>query len=280
MDVKLSLGATAPSLLICPPSEAQAAYGLASLLDTFDEDRPRRNRRAFEENVIPLERRGRLKGGRGSLRGSLLEPVGGTTETALSGGSDEAPILVRLACSLMGPHHPDLVDLVHRALGDARANVEDSRMTVLGAEFAMLVLFTVESRRLPQLDADLADLCRRFSLERLMRETSRPAARQPGTRLHVELSGVDHEGIVRALTRHLGEEGLQVEDLEARVMPASGAQLPRVVVTLELQVPPGASLEEVEEGLHQVAASQHLEVDMRLAEPQPLPACAPVLSLV
>lgn len=280
MDVNVCHGAAAPSLLICPPTESQAVFGMASLLDTFDEDRPRRNRRAFEENVIPLERRVRMKSGR-SVGGSLMGPVGATPDLAGAGGTDDAPVLVHLALSLMGPQHPDLVQLVTRAIGEAHANIEDSRMTVLGAEFAMLVLLSVESRRQPQLVGALEDLARRFSLGLLVRETSRPVSRTAGIGLHVELSGLDHEGIVRALTRYLNEQGMQVEDLEARVTPPSGSQIPRATVSLKVQAPHHLSLEEVEEGLQQVAASQHLDLEVRPADAQPARAWGlePVFSL-
>lgn len=279
MDVNLR-GATAPSLLICPPSEAQAVYGMAALLDTFDEDRPRRNRRAFEENVIPLERRGRVKVGR-APGGSLMGPVAAATEAGMSAGADEAPILVHLALSLMGPHHPDLVDLVTRAIAEAHANIEDSRMTLLGAEFAMLILVSVESRRQPQLCKALEEISRRFSLGLLVRETSRTAPRPVGVGLEIELTGLDHEGIVRALTRYLAEQGLEVEDLEARVSPPRGAQIPRASVSLKVQAPPDVCLQEVEEGLQQIAAAQHVDLEFRPTDPQPVrtPAWECVLSL-
>lgn len=267
MNVNLLSGAPAPAVLCCAPSEAQALFGMTSLLDTFDEDRPRRNRRAGEENVIPLERRVRSKSGRTYGR-SLLGPLGAAPETGPGSGSDEAPAMVYLALSLMGPHSPELVDLVARAVGEAHANIEDSRMTRLGAEFAMLVLVSVERRRQPQLQSALEEVARLHGLGLLVRETSRPPG-APGTAVHVELNGLDHEGVLRALTRHLAEQGMEVEDLEARVSPPSATQVPRATVSLKIQVPAELTLEQIQEGLRGVAASQHVDIEVRFDRPFP-----------
>lgn len=176
---------------------------------------------------------------------------------------EEAPVVVHLACSLMGPQHPDLVDLVTRTIDEAHASIQDSRMTVLGSEFAMLVLLSVEGRHRRALESGLEEVAHRFRLGLMVQVTSRPGSYNVGTGLFVEASGVDREGIVRALAACLAEQGVQVQDMEARVTPPRGPAVPLATIRLKAQVPQNVCLEVVKEGLQKLAAARHLEVQVR-----------------
>ncbi len=264
MNTNSYTGAEAPHLLICPASDAQAVFNMARFCDRRGSGRRRRAPDLQEEDSAPQDLFSRRRAGL-VVQGPWLGPVALDSDQGETLAPEQAPVVVHLACSLMGPQHPDLVDLVTRTIDEAHASIQDSRMTVLGSEFAMLVLLSVEDRHRRALESGMEELAHRFRLGLMVQATSRPGSYNAGTGLYVEASGVDREGIVRALAACLTEQGVQVEDMEARVTPPRGPSVPLATIRLKAQVPQDVCMEVVKEGLQRLAAARNLEVQVRSA---------------
>jgi glycine cleavage system transcriptional repressor len=81
----------------------------------------------------------------------------------------------------------------------AGANLEDSRMAVLGGEFAMVLLCSGSAAELARLEAQKDAVGRKLGLELSLRDTTSPASRA-SERIRVQVSGLDRPGIVDAVT--------------------------------------------------------------------------------
>src|SRR5262249_41298661 len=153
---------------------------------------------------------------------------------------------------------------VAEALWRAGCNIEDTSMTLLRSEFAMIVI----ARRPPGLTTDalaagLRELEGRLGLQIHLKELSaeESAAEAPsGQPYVVSVYGADRTGIVYRVTLLLAERGINIPDVNTRVL--AGSQPPVYVMLLEIDLPPA-----VEEGALRAAlagVASELGVDVTL----------------
>jgi glycine cleavage system transcriptional repressor len=170
------------------------------------------------------------------------------------------------ALSVVGRDRPGIVAAVSEVLLRHQVNIEDSQMTILRGHFTMvLVLAVPDDTDAAGLDADLAQARRRLDLEALslteLEETGAPAEAAPS---HiVTVYGADHPGIVHAVTAALAERGANITDLSTRL---AGEEPPVYVLMMEIELPGGLSIDEVEGALRRVVEEQQLELSVHPLE--------------
>ncbi|HEY3998460.1 MAG TPA: ACT domain-containing protein [Candidatus Xenobia bacterium] len=158
-----------------------------------------------------------------------------------------------LLLSLVGPDRTGLVDMISGAIFKHRGNLEDSRMAVLGGEFAMLLLVTVPDEARAELEAAVQEAAHGLGLLLTVKPTTPRRVPTESTALELRVEGMDHEGIVHDIVHFLAEQGVSVETLESSVTMAPHTGSPLFSMHLHLDVPPAMSLNVLEHGLVTVA---------------------------
>ena len=166
--------------------------------------------------------------------------------------------------SAIGRDRPGLVSELARLVLDCDANLEDSRMTILGTDFAVILLCSSRA-------ADAADrlalgskrLERDHGLTILVRELPagrRPAIPAPGTRLYrVEAAGEDRAGIVAGICGVLAEHGVNIVELDTQSRPGEGGA-PQYELTIRAEVPNAVDPRTLREALLREAERLVLDV--------------------
>lgn len=166
--------------------------------------------------------------------------------------------------SAIGRDRPGLVSELARLVLDSEANLEDSRMTILGTDFAVILLCSSRA-------ADAADrlslgskrLERDHGLTILIRELPagrRPAIPAPGTRLfRVEAAGEDRAGIVAGICGVLAEHGVNIVELGTQSRPGPGGA-PQYQLTIRAEVPDAVEPRVLREALLREAERLVLDV--------------------
>jgi len=116
-------------------------------------------------------------------------------------------------------------------------NIEESKMAVLGGEFAAIVLIAMAEPALAGLEAALGDLERDLALHLELKRTSRPQGLPAeGRPYRLETVSLDTPGIVQAITALLKRHRINIEELETATQPApwTGAPMFRMHATLIL----------------------------------------------
>jgi len=157
------------------------------------------------------------------------------------------------AVAVMGRDRPGIVAAVSGALLQLGGNVEDAMTSLLSGHFAlMLVCSAPESVGPGEVRAALASLpddlqVAVWDLDRRL-ERSRPT--------HVlTVYGPDQPGIVHRVASVLAEADVNICDMTCRL--SNGALY---ALTLEVEVPPDRSVEELEVRLREAIASMGLEL--------------------
>jgi peptide deformylase len=145
-----------------------------------------------------------------------------------------------LALSAIGRDRPGIVAAVTAALLEHGANVEDSQMTILRGHFAMMLILAVpDDADRDALAAGLDEAARSLDLEALslrdVEDTETPA---PGPSHMVTVYGVDHPGIVHDAAKALADRGIDITDLNTRLLDEEGDSL--YVLMMEVALPAGA----------------------------------------
>ena len=151
-----------------------------------------------------------------------------------------------LAVTAIGTDRPGIVAAVTRALVDHGCNLEDTSMSILRGQFAMVLVVAAP----PGLDAATLEEALAAAAPDLVvavRTLAGPgatAADDPGDRWTVVVYGADHPGIVHGIATVLADAGANIVDLTTRV---TGEPKPIYAMVMEVALPPdltGATLEE------------------------------------
>ncbi len=167
--------------------------------------------------------------------------------------------------SALGPDRPGLVAEVTDYLSAHGANVEDSRMAVLGAEFGMMILVSGTREQLAVVGRDIGDLRGSTGLDITLRPTKSPYEhrRAPVIPCIVVADAFDREGIVRSIARALRESGANIVSLETTTYeaPVTGSPLFRMEARVDL--PKELTITKLRAALAPVADEENLDIEVR-----------------
>lgn len=171
--------------------------------------------------------------------------------------------------SAIGRDRPGLVAELAQLIFDCDANLEDSRMTILGSDFAVILLCSATApEAADRLAVGAKRLEREHGLTILLRHLEggpRPSVPAPGTRLYrVEAVGEDKAGIVSGLCRVLAERGVNVADLATRSRPGPGGS-PHYELRMAIEVPETLDPETLRAALEREASRLVIDVVLEAA---------------
>ena len=162
----------------------------------------------------------------------------------------------------VGADRVGIVDELTSVILSRRCNIEESRMAVLGGEFAIVLLFSGEAdgvrallEELPVRGADLA-------LNISAKETVAPKADPQSRPYLLESVSLDTPGIVHSVTSLLRRHGVNIEDLETETTPAPWTGAPLFRMRARLSVPAAASIARLREDLEDLEAQTNLDLKL------------------
>ncbi len=142
-----------------------------------------------------------------------------------------------LVISALGKDRPGIVDELTRRILDDGCNIVDSRMTVLGGEFAMLLMIEGSWNTLAKLEAALPEVKRQMGLTVISERTQE---REPHANLMpymVEVVALDHPGIVHNLARFFSQRAINIEDMVTTGYAAPHTGTPMFSVHMTVGIP-------------------------------------------
>jgi glycine cleavage system transcriptional repressor len=171
--------------------------------------------------------------------------------------------------SAIGQDRPGLVAELAQLVYDAEANLEDSRMTILGNDFAVILLASssqtgtgdrllLGTKRLER-DHGLTILVR--ALEGQPRGPV-PAPGHAAYRVHA--AGADKAGIVASVCRVLAAHEVNIADLATRSRPGEGGS-PHYEMSMTVEVPARLDVSQLRKALDGAAEQLRLDVELEPA---------------
>ena len=169
--------------------------------------------------------------------------------------------------SAIGKDRPGIVADVSEVIYECGGNIEDSSMSLLRNNFALLLLFSTEREEVSQkLSAGL----KRLEWEKKLTvffspiplEEAHPQAKEPTDRFEITTSGIDHAGIVYKVCRLLTDRGVNIVDMETHRVASAESGTPLFEMDIRIDVPRSMSEQGLREDLHHLA--DELVIDLVL----------------
>lgn len=162
----------------------------------------------------------------------------------------------------IGADRPGIVDRVSSLIHDAGGNIEDSRMAILGGDFALILLFTGGAPAVARVRRGMVRAARALRLTYSLKST-RPRGKAGGHLVcRLRVTGLDHPGIVHRVGSVLAGGGVNVASLDTHVSEAPESGAPVFVLTAELQVPLGLPVAELRAGLQRACDAEALDFSL------------------
>jgi glycine cleavage system transcriptional repressor len=156
------------------------------------------------------------------------------------------------------------VEAISKFIFEHGCNLEDSRMAILGGEFAIVMLVAGEDGQVAKLRSDAAAFGERNGLIVATKLTSAPGAREAKTaqRYAIRAVGLDHEGIVHQIAHALASLGVNIETLESTTTPAPHTGDPQFILDMQVQRPAQLSDEQLRERLTEACETVNVDVEI------------------
>ncbi|MCW8905653.1 MAG: glycine cleavage system protein R, partial [Sedimenticola sp.] len=126
-----------------------------------------------------------------------------------------------LVISALGNDRPGIVDQLSKAILDIGCNIADSRMTVLGGEFAILLMVEGNWNTLGKLEEAISGLEKKLDLTIIARRTEQRERREACLPYIVQVVSLDHPGIVHQLANFFSSRRINIEDMATTSYPAA-----------------------------------------------------------
>jgi glycine cleavage system transcriptional repressor len=173
------------------------------------------------------------------------------------------------AVTAIGRDRPGIAAAISGALLELEGNIEDSQMSILRGQFAVVLIVSLADPVDPEAVGErLARVRTDLGLEAItINPIGDPGIEGPRPSHVIRVHGADHPGIVHAVASALAERAVNITGLETRIAGAADARIYVMIMEVALA---GASEAEIEAALREVAGRAGVEVSISPLESEAL----------
>ncbi|MEJ1379707.1 MAG: glycine cleavage system protein R [Candidatus Sedimenticola sp. (ex Thyasira tokunagai)] len=142
-----------------------------------------------------------------------------------------------LVISALGKDRPGIVDDLSKVILEGGCNIADSRMTVLGGEFAILLLVEGNWNTLAKLEDVVTALEQQLELTITVKRTAERKTAKNQLPYCVEVVALDNPGIVHHLAGFFSKRNINIEDLLTSSYAAAHTGTPMFAVHMSVGIP-------------------------------------------
>jgi glycine cleavage system transcriptional repressor len=142
----------------------------------------------------------------------------------------------------VGPDRVGIVDDLSGAVSRAGGNIEESKMAVLGGEFAVIMLVSGSGPSVAALSQSMPGFGEARGLHVSCQPTHEPRGGEKGRPYLLQAVCLDTPGIVHSVTEVLRRYGINIEDLETETARAPWTGAPMFRLSAHLVIGPSVSV--------------------------------------
>jgi len=141
-----------------------------------------------------------------------------------------------LVISALGSDRPGLIRDLAKAVTGAGCNIADCRMTLLGGEFALLLLASGSWNAVAKLESQAAALGKKLDLAITTRRTEERAAREMMPYV-VDVAALDRPGILSEVADFFARRDISIEEMSSWSYAAASTGADMVSISLNISLP-------------------------------------------
>lgn len=147
-----------------------------------------------------------------------------------------------LVTSAIGSNKPGMVEAFSRTVKECGCSIVDSRMTVLGGEFAMILLLSGTWDSIAKLEAALPRLEQQLGLHITSRRTTSDTSSHSFMPYAVEVVAMDHPGIVHEIAHFFSHREINIVELNTGSYAAAHTGSPMFSLHMTISIPSDLSI--------------------------------------
>ncbi len=147
-----------------------------------------------------------------------------------------------LVISALGNDQPGIVNELSKAILNQGGNITESRMTVLGGEFAMMLLVTGSPECIDNIISRLDKTGEKLNLTIIAKETQPQTSESKRLPYQITVVSMDHPGIVHDISDFLSSRRLNIEEIETKTYPAAHTGTPMFSLDMTISIPADSSV--------------------------------------
>lgn len=141
-----------------------------------------------------------------------------------------------LIISALGSDRPGLIRDLAKAVADVGCTIADCRMTLLGGEFALLLLASGNWNAVAKLESQAASLAKKLDLAITTRRTEERAPRDMMPYV-VDVAALDRPGILSEVADFFARRDINVDEMSSWSYAAASTAADMVSISLNISVP-------------------------------------------
>lgn len=169
--------------------------------------------------------------------------------------------------SAIGEDQTGLVDRLSEWVLDNDCNIEDSRMVVLGGEFAILLLVSGNWNSIAKLEDQLTGLQDKLGMQIASKRTESKPRQGSFLPYAVDVIALDHPGIVHNLASFFSHRQINIQDLSTATYAAPHTGTPMFSVRMLLDVPADMHIATLREEFQTFCDQLNLDAGIEPANP-------------
>ena len=166
--------------------------------------------------------------------------------------------MINLIITAIGSDRTGIVSELSGIITTHGGNVEESRMSRLGSDFAIIMLVSVSTDWEESLEVALQ------SINDLTISTKLTQIQETGDnkKYKIGLNGADNEGIVKVLSKYLAEKSINVLEMETHISHAPISGTPLFNLNASVSVPNDVEETVIQSDLSQIAQKLGVEIQL------------------
>jgi glycine cleavage system transcriptional repressor len=164
-----------------------------------------------------------------------------------------------IVISAIGNDRTGVVQDLTKVVLSCGGNIEESRMTTLGSEFAMLLLVSGNWHTLSRLEQGLDKLCESGNLSVSIKETDMKPPEEDRLPYAVDIVALDQQGIVFNLANFFASRDIEIADVATRSYAAAHTGAPMFAVQMAVNVPSSVHVAQLREEFHELCDRLNLD---------------------
>ncbi len=169
----------------------------------------------------------------------------------------------KLVISALGADRPGIVDELSNIIFEHSLNIEDSRMTVLGGEFAILLLVSGDQSSIDAVQTQVHEIEQALQMRLLIKATTDSSPIENAIPYAVEVAALDHPGIVNNISSFFSERDINIVDLQTESYSAPHTGTPMFALHMTIGISADTNIAQLRDAFMQVCDELNLDAELK-----------------
>lgn len=148
-----------------------------------------------------------------------------------------------LVISALGTDKPGIINELSKLAVKQQCNILDTRMTVLGDAFALLMMVSGQNSSISALRQLLTTSASELGLTISLQDTTPKQPQSPEHSYQAKVEAIDNPGIVHEITGFFSNKHINIEEMHTSTYAAAHTGTPMFCLSVEVKMPDSLDIE-------------------------------------